>query len=96
MFQVPWGVSIPLLPGIPLPAKIWVELGPPIDWSAHGPDAADDPEIVDRCYEEITTTMQSTLDRLARDFPYPVAQRLLGLLPFARRRSGTNGDGGDL
>jgi 1-acyl-sn-glycerol-3-phosphate acyltransferase len=83
VFQVPWGVSIPVIPGIPLPAKIRVELGPPIDWSAHGPEAADDPEILDRCYEEITESMQSTLDRLARDCPYPVAQRLLSFLPFS-------------
>lgn len=77
--QVPWGLSIPILPGIPLPAKIVVELGPPLDWSHYGPEGSEDPEIVDRCYDEITGQMQRTLDRLARDLPYPVAQRLLGL-----------------
>lgn len=81
LFQVPWGLSVPLLPGVPLPAKIKVELGPPLDWSAHGPGAADDPVVVDRCYAEITSKMQTTLDRLARELPYPVAQRLLGLIP---------------
>jgi 1-acyl-sn-glycerol-3-phosphate acyltransferase len=86
VFQVPWGVSIPILPGIPLPAKIVVELGPPLDWSHYGPEAAEDPETVDRCYEEITGRMQGTLDRLARDLPYPVAQRVLGLLSSAIRR----------
>lgn len=98
VFQVPWGISLPLLPGLPLPAKIKVELGPPLDWSAYGPSAADDPAIVDRCYEEITTKMQSTLDRLARELPYPLAQRLLGLLPFSGQRnpSDTNdSDSGD-
>ena len=81
MFQVPWGLSVPVPLGFPLPAKIKVELGPPIDWSEYGPEAADDAEIVDRCYDEITSKMQLTLDRLARDTPYPLAQRLLGMLP---------------
>jgi len=83
LFQIPWGVSLPSLPGIPLPAKVKVELGTPIDWSGYGPEAAEDPSIVDRCYEEITAKMQLTLDRLARETPYPVVQRLLGLLPFS-------------
>jgi len=84
VLQIPWGVSTPVPPGIPLPAKIKVELGPPLDWSRYGPEAAEDPEIVDRCYEEITGRMQCTLDRLARELPYPVAQRLLGLLSRSR------------
>lgn len=91
LLQVPWGLSLGFIPGIPLPAKIKVELGPPIDWSAHGPEAAENPEIVDRCYEEITTAMQGTLDRLARDLPYPVVQRLLGLLPSWGGKSGRDG-----
>jgi 1-acyl-sn-glycerol-3-phosphate acyltransferase len=95
VLQVPWGISLPLIPGIPFPAKIDVELGTPIDWSAYGSEAADDPEIVDRCYEEITTQMQATLDRLARETPYPVAQRLLRLLPFSGRRSDRKDDGDD-
>lgn len=96
LFQVPWGVSLGLLPGVPLPAKIRVEVGPPLDWSTYGPEAADDPSIVDRCYDEITDRMQRTLDRLAREVPYPVAQRLLGLLPFPGKGEGRKGDGEDL
>jgi 1-acyl-sn-glycerol-3-phosphate acyltransferase len=98
VFQIPWGVSIPILPGIPLPAKIRVELGPPLDWSHYGPEAAGDPKIVDRCYEEITGRMQLTLDRLARDLPYPVVQRVLGLFSRSRpeaeaeRRGGQAGE----
>ena len=95
VFAVPWGVSIPVLPGVPLPAKINVELGPPLDWSEYGPEAADDQEIVDRCYEEITTKMQLTLDRLARAYPYPVAQRLLSLWPFSKRTSDRNDEDGE-
>lgn len=95
LFQLPWGVSVPLLPGVPLPARIRVEVGPPLDWSAYGPEGADDPAILDRCYHEITTKMQATLDRLARETPYPVAQRLLGLLPFSGGRSGGEGHADD-
>lgn len=82
LWQVPWGVSLPLLPGIPLPAKITLELGEPIDWSHLGPDAADDPDTVDHCYAEITNAMQTTLTRLAEEHPYPVLERLRSLLPF--------------
>jgi 1-acyl-sn-glycerol-3-phosphate acyltransferase len=95
LFQLPWGVSVPLLPGVPLPARIRVEVGPPLDWSGYGPEDADDPAVVDRCYDEITTKMQATLDRLARETPYPVAQRLLGLLPFRGGRSDGKGDEDD-
>ena len=95
LFQVPWGVSLPLLPGIPLPAKVKVEIGPPVDWSAYGPEAADDPEIVDRCYTEVTAKMQTTLDRLALETPYPLAKRLLGLLPFLGLVVAKNDSDGD-
>lgn len=82
LWQLPWGISPAFLPGLPLPAKIRVEVGPPFEWSAYGPDAADDPVVIDRCYAEITQRMQQTLDRLARDVPYPVVERLRELLPF--------------
>ena len=80
-WQVPWGISTPLLPGLPLPAKITVEVGEPIDWSRLGPQAADDPETVARCYDEITGVMQATLSRLAAERPYPLLERAKGLLP---------------
>jgi len=95
VFQLPWGVSVPLIPGVPMPAKIDVELGPPLDWSEYGPEGADDPAIVDRCYEEITARMQDALDRLARETPYPLARRLLSLLPFGGGRTGGKGDRDD-
>ena len=69
----PWGVVPGGIPTLPLPAKITVELGEPIDWpSVYGPEAADDDEIVGRCYRELTETMQATLDRLAAERHYPV------------------------
>ncbi len=69
----PWGVVPGGIPTLPLPAKITVELGEPIDWpSVSGPEAADDDEIVGRCNQEHTETMQATLDRLAAERRYPV------------------------
>ncbi len=76
MLQFPWGISTPAMLGMPLPAKITVQIGAPLDWSAYGPDAAEDPAIVNRCYEEITTLMQDTLDQLARETPRPLLARL--------------------
>ncbi|MBW2273242.1 MAG: hypothetical protein JRG96_08220, partial [Deltaproteobacteria bacterium] len=81
LWQVPWGVSIPLFPGVPLPAKITMEILPPMDWSGYGPEAAEDPELLERCYEEITGCMQATLTRLAEEHPHPVAERLWSMLP---------------
>jgi 1-acyl-sn-glycerol-3-phosphate acyltransferase len=83
--QIPWGLSPILLPGFPLPAKITIEVGRPMPWSAYGPRAADDPEIVERCYHEITGCMQATLDRLGAEHPFPVLSRLRGLVSRDRR-----------
>jgi 1-acyl-sn-glycerol-3-phosphate acyltransferase len=83
-FQIPWGVSSSAIPGLPLPAKITIQVLEPMDWSGHPPDAADDPRIVERCYHEITGRMQATLDRLAAEHPRPVLARLARLLPGRR------------
>ena len=61
------------IPTLPLPAKITVELCEPIDWSRrYGPEAADDDVVVRRCYDELTSTMQTALDRLASERRFPV------------------------
>ena len=75
MLQVPWGVSFPMLPGVPLPARITVEVCEPLDWSHHGPDAVDDPHVLDACYDEVTSVMQGTLDALAAENPQPLLTR---------------------
>jgi len=73
VFGPPFGLVPGGIPTLPLPAKITVELGEPIDWVArYGPEAAGDDEIVRACYAEITGTMQSTLDRLAARRRLPV------------------------
>ncbi len=73
VFGPPFGVVPGGIPTWPLPAKITVELGEPIDWpSRYGPEAADDDTIVRACYDEITGTMQTMLDRLAAERRHPI------------------------
>ncbi len=72
VFGPPLGLVPGGIPTWPLPAKITVELGEPIHWSKYGPDAAQDDGIVRECYEEITETMQATLDRLAAERRFPI------------------------
>jgi len=75
LFQVPWGVSSPAMPGVPLPAKITVQVCEPLDWSRFGPEGAQDPAVLEQCYEEVTSIMQATLDRLAAENPRPLLSR---------------------
>ena len=81
LLQFPWGVSLPLLPGIPLPAKITMQILEPLDWTHYPCEAADDEEVLQSCYDEIVGRMQETLDALAEENPQPVARRLWDLLP---------------
>jgi len=80
LFQLPWGISSAGLPGVPLPAKITVQVCEPLDWSRFGPEGADDPAVLEQCYEEITSIMQTTLDTLAIENPRPLLSR------FVRRK----------
>jgi 1-acyl-sn-glycerol-3-phosphate acyltransferase len=65
----PWGIS-PGFPMVPLPAKIVVQLGAPIDLTAEfGTDAADDDARVQGAYERVTGNMQQILDQLAQERP---------------------------
>jgi 1-acyl-sn-glycerol-3-phosphate acyltransferase len=80
--QMPWGVSPLTLPGVPLPAKITIQVRPPMAWEALPPEAADDPVVLERCYREITGVMQHTLDGLVAEHPHPIASRLWALVPW--------------
>jgi 1-acyl-sn-glycerol-3-phosphate acyltransferase len=69
-FAPPFGISLLDLPiRLPLPAKITIEVLPPIDLvERFGPDP-DQREV----YEKVTGEMQETLSRLQRDRSVPVA-----------------------
>lgn len=76
IFGFPFGVSPAFIPAVPLPVKVTVEIGKPLDWSRFGPDKAHDPRVLRHCYHEITGVMQTTLDRLAARHPYPLLSRI--------------------
>lgn len=62
----PFGVAPGFVPQMPLPSKIRIEVGEPLDWLARfGPEDADDPAVLERCYDEIVGGMQAALDRLS-------------------------------
>ena len=69
----PFGVTSVLTPPLPMPAHLTLEFLPALDWTAYGPDAADDMRIVSACYEEITGRLQAALDHLSAEHPYPLA-----------------------
>ncbi len=66
---LPWGLNVgDLLGHIPLPAKVTIEVLPPIDLRQQfGPD----PDV-DEVYEHVTRVMQETLDGLAAERRYPI------------------------
>jgi 1-acyl-sn-glycerol-3-phosphate acyltransferase len=64
MLGLPWGISFGL-PTLPLPAKVTVDVGRPIDLAArYGADAAENEDTVRRIYEDVTGGMQATMDAL--------------------------------
>lgn len=72
----PWGVTIPVIPTVPLPAKVTIRVCEPLDWSRYGTEDADNPVVVRHCYEELLGRMQSNLDELVAADPHPVLARL--------------------
>ena len=81
-WQIPWGISPATIPGFPLPAKITARVCAPMQWETYSAADARDPEVVERCYDEITTRMQQTLDELVLEHPRPILSRMWELLPF--------------
>lgn len=74
---IPLTLSFPfgLTPGgvgaLPLPSKVRVQVLPKIELG-ESPSAADDPEVVERCFEHVRSTMQRALDQLASKRRWPV------------------------
>jgi 1-acyl-sn-glycerol-3-phosphate acyltransferase len=64
VLALPWGLTSGFMPYLPLPAPTSLAFAPPLRWPELGPEAADDPVIVDRCYHEVERCMQTELDRL--------------------------------
>lgn len=70
--SLPWGVAPATLPYIPLPTKMVTRFGPPIRFDHLPPEAASDPAVVSRCYEEVHAAMQGMLDALTAQRRWPV------------------------
>lgn len=85
LLQFPWGISSPLFLGMPYPAKITTQILPPFDWTRYGPEGANDPAVLQACYDEITGAMQKTLTSLAEENPWPVLTRIKSLLPGGKK-----------
>lgn len=60
---LPWGVALGPVPYVPLPCKVKIKLLPPIDLRLP-PEAADDPDVVARAYQQVIEVMQAGLDEL--------------------------------
>lgn len=87
VLSIPWGITSGFLPYLPLPAQTTVRFGAPIRWPELGPEDAERPEVLDRCYREVEQRMQSMLDELSAGRRF-----LLGKRPSRRRRL-RGGDG---
>ena len=81
----PFGLTSILAPPLPMPAAITVKFLPALDWTAQGPEAAQDESVVTTCYDEITQVMQSTLDQLHAEHPHPVARGVSNVLRHGPR-----------
>lgn len=67
VLAVPWGLTSGFVPYLPLPAQATTAFLPPMRWPELGPEAADDPDVIARLYDEVETAMQAAADRLTRD-----------------------------
>jgi hypothetical protein len=65
VLSLPWGITSGFIPYLPLPAQTTVAFGEPIAFPELGPQSADDPEVVERCYRQVEARMQAMLDRLS-------------------------------
>jgi 1-acyl-sn-glycerol-3-phosphate acyltransferase len=82
IWSIPFGPTLGAIPTVQLPAKVTVQLGESIAWPELDAEAASDDEVLERCYEEVTGTMQAALDELAKEDPYPILTRLNELRPL--------------
>ncbi|MCC7077724.1 MAG: acyltransferase family protein [Acidimicrobiia bacterium] len=82
----PFGPTLGFLPQIPLPAKITVQVCEPMEWDRFGPEDADDPAVLQTCYDEITQRMQAMLDTLVSENPVPLFTRATGVAGDLVRR----------
>lgn len=76
----PFGIKPGFLQSMPLPAKITLQVLDPIDLSHIDPSLADDPDVLQDCYDDVTGRMQTALTAMAKARPFPVLSRIGELL----------------
>ena len=79
MAGAPLGINTVLTTPPPLPAAVIVEFLAALDWSHHGPEAAEDEAVVAACYKEVVSVLQHALTALSTERPHPVATGALRL-----------------
>jgi hypothetical protein len=72
---LPWGLTSGFFPYLPLPAQTSIQFGEPLRWPELDASAADDPEIVERCFRQVEGRMQTMLDEL-NDGRVPVVGKI--------------------
>jgi 1-acyl-sn-glycerol-3-phosphate acyltransferase len=65
VFSLPWGITSGFVPYIPLPAQTSVRFGPPIHWPELDKSCAEDPQILQRCYDQVRAALQVEMDALS-------------------------------
>lgn len=60
---LPWGVGLGPIFHFPLPAKMHIELGEPIRTDHLTPEQADDPQVLQEIYDQVTSRIQRMMDR---------------------------------
>lgn len=78
VLSLPWGLTSGFVPYLPLPAQTTVAFGAPIRWPELGPDDAERPEVLERCYREVEARMQEMLDRLCEGRRFLLGKRAPG------------------
>jgi 1-acyl-sn-glycerol-3-phosphate acyltransferase len=64
VLSFPWGITSGFLPYIPLPAQTALVFGAPMTWPLRSPEDVHDRVVLERCYAEVESVMQSMLDAL--------------------------------
>jgi hypothetical protein len=68
---LPWGIAPGVLPFLPLPAKLRVELLDPL-FIDDDPERADDDDYVDMVYRDVEWRIGQGMGRLARRRSFPI------------------------
>ena len=72
VFSIPWGITSGFMPYIPLPSKISIRFLEPIIWDDLSEKDAENSEVLEKCYSEVTEKMQKALTEMYKQRKYPI------------------------